>query len=152
MNISCQEQCPPRSSPAVPPLPPSALQQWAGVGTEPRKKRWNFHCCQEKETWNSTFAFAYLYCKQKWPQINSRCYFSANLFVCHSRQSQPEEFGHSLDFGCGALSVTALCQLLLRKRQHSPAIPRNNVKSYLIFSIKKIKISHPEVSWKVCVL
>ncbi|NWT91342.1 LAAT1 protein, partial [Urocynchramus pylzowi] len=33
--------------------------------------------------------------------------------------------------GCGALSVTALCQLLLRNQQHSPAIPRNNVNSYL---------------------
>ncbi|KAL2301405.1 hypothetical protein Nmel_011976 [Mimus melanotis] len=28
--------------------------------------------------------------------------------------------------GCGALSATALCQLLLRNQQHSPAIPRNN--------------------------
>ncbi|NWX34666.1 LAAT1 protein, partial [Notiomystis cincta] len=28
--------------------------------------------------------------------------------------------------GCGALSVTALCQLLLRNLEHSPAIPRNN--------------------------
>ncbi|NXP86750.1 LAAT1 protein, partial [Passerina amoena] len=28
--------------------------------------------------------------------------------------------------GCGALSGTALCQLLLRNQQHRPAIPRNN--------------------------
>ncbi|NXD99265.1 LAAT1 protein, partial [Chaetorhynchus papuensis] len=28
--------------------------------------------------------------------------------------------------GCGALRVTALCQLLLGNQEHSPAIPRNN--------------------------
>ncbi|NWZ94560.1 LAAT1 protein, partial [Nesospiza acunhae] len=28
--------------------------------------------------------------------------------------------------GCGALSGTALCQLLLGNQQHRPAIPRNN--------------------------
>ncbi|NWI07173.1 LAAT1 protein, partial [Tichodroma muraria] len=34
--------------------------------------------------------------------------------------------GTAWNVGCGALSVTALCQLLLRNQQHSPAIPRNN--------------------------
>ncbi|NWW32687.1 LAAT1 protein, partial [Panurus biarmicus] len=34
--------------------------------------------------------------------------------------------------GCGALSVSALCQLLLRNQQHSPAIPRNNSSPDLI--------------------
>ncbi|NWX65876.1 LAAT1 protein, partial [Promerops cafer] len=34
--------------------------------------------------------------------------------------------------GCGALSVTALCLLLLRNQQHNPAIPRNNSSPDLI--------------------
>lgn len=132
MIFSCQEQSPARSSPAVPPLPPSALQQWAGVGTEPRKRRWNFHCCQEKETWNSTFAFAYLHCKQKVTSNQQQMLFF-QLICLRVIPGSPSlrNLGTGWIVGCGALGVTALCQLLLRNQQHSPATPGNNVNSYL---------------------
>lgn len=51
--------------------------------------------------------------------------------------------------GCGALRVTALCQLLLGNQEHSPAIPRNNVSSYL-FPLKKKKIPPRSVLKSLC--
>lgn len=152
MIFSCQEQCPARSSPAVPPLPPSALQQWAGVGTEPRKRRWNFHCCQEKETWNSTFAFAYLHCKQKVTSNQQQMLFF-QLICLRVIPGSPSlrNLGTGWIVGCGALGVTALCQLLLRNQQHSPATPGNNVNSYLC-PLKKKKILPRSVLKSLCTL
>lgn len=153
MNISSQEQCPPRSSPAVPAVPPSVLQLWAGVGTEPRKKEVELPRLPRKRDMKF-YLYICIFVLQTERDLKSTADVIFQLICLCVVPGSPSlrNLGTAWTVGCGALGVTALCQLLLRTQQHRPAIPKNNVNSYLFPLKKKKKKSHPEVSWKVCVL
>lgn len=118
------------------PCHPSALQRWAGVGTEPRKKEVELPLLPRKRDMKFYLCIC-IFVLQTESDLKSTAdvIFSANLCLCVVPGS-PSLRNLGTNVGCGALSVTALCQLLLRNQQH---IPRKKKCQFLPVSIKKKK-------------
>lgn len=147
MNISCQEQCPPRSSPAAPHCHPQHSEQ--GWAQSPEKRAGTSSAAKKKRHEILPLHLHICAANRERPQINSRCYFSADLFVCHSSL---RNLGTAW-----AVGTEWHCPLSAAPRE--PAAQASNPEEkcqFLPVPIKKEnkikKKSHPEVPWKVCVL